>query len=244
MRRPRPVANAWYLARGALADSRLGLPLLRFTRGQKQIVSAESDVCIDGFARSANTFAYHAFADANPGVRVAHHAHAPEQILRAVRRGIPCAVLIRAPLDTAISQVVMSAETVSPGLVLRAWCRFYERVAGVRDRVVICEFGEVLADPATIARRLNREFGTAFVGHSLDERERRELLERIERYNRNRGMQPEAYTVPAPEKRAPQARLRERLVTHRLLSRAEAIYAELTGTGSEAPKATPVPGSA
>lgn len=244
MRRPRPVANAWYVTRDVLAATRLGFPLLRFTRGQKTAVSARSDVCIDGFARSANTFAFHAFADANPGVRIAHHTHAPEQIMRAVRLGTPCAVLIRPPLDTAISQVIMSNETVSPGLVLRAWCRFYRRVSDVRDRVVICEFSDVLADPAIIARRLNQTFGTGFAARSLDGRERAELLTRIERYNRNRGMAPEAYTVPAPEKEAPRARLRERLATHRLLPLAESVYAELVGARREAGAPTPAPRTA
>ena len=63
------------------------------------IARSETDIVIEGFPRSANTFAVAAFqyAQRRP-LTIARHTHAPAQIMLASRANIPCLVLIKFPL--------------------------------------------------------------------------------------------------------------------------------------------------
>jgi hypothetical protein len=70
---------------------------------EDRLVGQKHDICIDGFPRSANSFAVGAFESVNPTAKVAHHAHVPAQLMRACEVGIPAIALIRDPVDTVIS---------------------------------------------------------------------------------------------------------------------------------------------
>ena len=63
-----------------------------------EVISPETELVIDGFTRSATTFAVYALqlSQERP-VRLAHHLHAPAQLIEAARRGVPALVLIREP---------------------------------------------------------------------------------------------------------------------------------------------------
>src|SRR2546421_9409717 len=91
------------------------------------VVSHDTELVIEGFPRTANTFTVFAFqmAQAAP-VRVAHHLHAPAQVIFAARRGIPVLVLVRPPEDAVLSLASWSPY-VSLGQALAAYARFYER---------------------------------------------------------------------------------------------------------------------
>src|SRR6266571_2862096 len=60
-----------------------------------EVVSSEAEFVIDGYTRSACTFAVYAFqlAQDRP-VRMAHHLHAPAQLIAAARMEIPALVVI------------------------------------------------------------------------------------------------------------------------------------------------------
>jgi hypothetical protein len=58
-------------------------------------VSRTTQLVIEGYPRLGNTFAVVAFLQAQKeDVRIAHHLHAPAQVIRAARWRIPTIVLI------------------------------------------------------------------------------------------------------------------------------------------------------
>src|SRR5205814_3293356 len=79
----------------------IALPLLRARGGDGFLapIRDETEVVIEGFPRSGNTFAVAAFhyAQRPRDVKIAHHAHVPAQLLSAVRLGLPAVVLVRDP---------------------------------------------------------------------------------------------------------------------------------------------------
>jgi len=83
-------------------------PLQTAARGHRaRAVDRATELVIEGFARSGNTFAVAAFSLAQPRpVRLAHHLHAPAQVLLAARMGIPCIVLVRDPVDAVASRLI------------------------------------------------------------------------------------------------------------------------------------------
>jgi hypothetical protein len=125
-------------------------------------VFRDTDAVIEGFPRSANTFAATAFelAQTRP-VRLARHLHVPSQIIAGARLGIPTIVLVRDPEDAVLSLSLWTPHvTLEEGL--RDYVRFYRRILPYRDRFVVATFEEVSTDFGEVIRRLNERFGSSF----------------------------------------------------------------------------------
>jgi hypothetical protein len=142
-----------------------------------EVVGRHTELVIDGYTRSATTFAVYAFQLAQPEpVRLAHHLHAPAQLIEAARRGLPALVLIREPKGAILSQLVREPRVTMSGALV-AYSRFYASLLPHRERFVVGEFEEVTRDFAAVVRRLNTRFGTRFVAFDPTDTNVRECLE-------------------------------------------------------------------
>jgi len=122
----------------------------------------ETELVIDGFPRSGNTFAVVAFQLAQPNpVRVSHHIHSPGHIRTAVMRGTPVMLTARQPRDAVVSCVIREPY-VSLKQALRAYTTFYESLLSVRDRVVVADFDQITTDMGSVIDRINERFDTRF----------------------------------------------------------------------------------
>jgi hypothetical protein len=161
------------------ARPRLALPIARI-RGHGVPVSRDTDIVIEGFPRTGSSFAVAAFDMAQPRkVRVAHHVHAPAQVLAAVRWGIPALVLIREAEDAALSLVVRSPE-LSLEDALTGYVRFYRPLVRVRHAFEVATLEEVARDFGEVTRRVNQRFGTSFAEFEHTEANAARCLELIE----------------------------------------------------------------
>ena len=141
------------------------LPVVRwrYRPGQFQMpLREDTELVIDGFLRSGSTFVFTAFEHAQPRkVRVAHHVHAPAQIMAAVQRGIPVVLLIREPREAVLSLVVRLPH-LSLAQGLRGYARFYEPLLPYRGGFVVGTFQQATTDVGGLTREANATFGTAF----------------------------------------------------------------------------------
>jgi hypothetical protein len=126
------------------------------------VVTRDTDLVIDGYTRSASTYAVYAFqlAQDRP-VRLAHHLHAPAQIVAAVRWGIPTILVVREPKGAVLSQAVRE-----PGVTVRdaliSWRRFYQIALRYRSGLVVAEFERLVSDFPSLVRETNARFETSF----------------------------------------------------------------------------------
>lgn len=162
------------------------LPFARRKYGSEGVVDSQTEVVIEGFQRSGNTFAVIGFqlAQGRP-TRVAHHLHAAAQVVAAARMGIPTLVLIRDPAESATSHMLREP-CITGRQALSNWIRFYERVLPYRDRFVVAEFGAVTTDLGAVIRRLNERFRTVFAEFEHTEANVARCFELIEQRNRER----------------------------------------------------------
>ncbi|MGI8804978.1 MAG: hypothetical protein ACR2IN_04710 [Thermoleophilaceae bacterium] len=194
----------------------------------ERLVTRRTDVCIEGFPRSANTYTVLAFRQWNPGLRVAHHMHAVFQVRRAVKLGVPCCVLVREPLDAVASTVLMDRERVSDDACFESYVRFHRGLEPLRNGVVVCDFEELVADPSVAVERLNERFGTAFASVPMTRADEASTLAEVRRRRRPAAGLPDYLTpAPSPEKERRKAELRERLARHPARAAAESAYAAL-----------------
>jgi hypothetical protein len=195
-----------------------------------------TEVCIEGFLRSGNTFTVIAFQQAQPRVvSIAHHVHAAGAVIAAVRMGTPTIVLIRPPEESVLSYVIRWPDLTIDD-ALRGYVRFYEPLVPYLDRFVVGRFDEVSSDLGVVIRRLNDRFGTTFEPFVPTEEHLRSVTEELDRWDANtyRGGGPidMGRGRPTEEKEARKPAIREAYGARsraRLRARSEWLYATITG---------------
>jgi hypothetical protein len=225
--------TARYLINGIPA---IYLPLARLRHGRREdrLVRRDTELVIEGFGRSGNTFAVVAFelAQTRP-VRIAHHSHAAAQVIRAVRLGVPVLLVVRDPVDTAVSHMMYRDIAARPAL--GAWIRYHARLLPHLHGVVVSSFEATTADLGGLIRQVNDRFDTSFTEFRHTEENVRQVFDRIERQNRARyGELTETISRPSEERDRRKADLRRQVQQERLAGirkRAYGIYRRLMAAG-------------
>jgi hypothetical protein len=204
----------------------------RHRRRPDRVIRPDTELVIEGFGRSASSYAVAALelAQDRP-IRSAHHTHAAAQVVRAARLGLPTLVLVKKPDEVAVSHMLRH-----PGLgaatVYTAWIRFHRAVQTVADHVIVITVDELDQDYTGAITRLNERFGTSFVPpphtEEFDKRVHEEMWDRHVKQGR-----PDLhFGRPTPDRQRAKDALRHRLDDPRLASLrrdANRLYVDLTG---------------
>ena len=154
------------------------------------IVRRDTDLVIEGFSRSGNTFALYAFTLAQGrSMKVAHHVHAPAQIIRAAHLGIPCCVLIRNPAD-AVRSLMVRYDHITARVALNSYVRFYRSIYPRRNDFVVAPFDKAISEFATVIRELNKRFATSFETFDPTDANLRAVHAMMDRRNKEIGGNP------------------------------------------------------
>ena len=206
----------------------------RFRTGE--FPTRATEICIEGFLRSGNTFTVIAFQSVQPRtVSIAHHVHAAGAVIEAARIGTPTLVLIRPPEESVLSYVIRWP-SLTIGQALRGYVRFYAPLVPYRDRFVVGRFEEVTRDLGAVIRRVNERFGTGFIPYEPTVENERAVRAELDRWDANThrregGPAELGRGLPTPEKEAHKAALRAayRSTGHaKMRARAEALFGSMT----------------
>ena len=180
----------------------------------ERAVDARTELVIDGFQGCANSYLVRAFEQhQRRPVRLAHHMHAPVQIVRAVERGLPVLVTIREPRGAALS-LTSRWPYVTVRQALRSYAGFYECLVPYRAGFVLSPFERTTQNPGEAVCLLNQTFGTDFaLPQPVERPETPERAVREARRQKIKQQKAQAFDDPALQA---------------LLARAEAVYAQLT----------------
>lgn len=162
--------------------------------GKHRWVTPKTDIVIEGYPRSANTFLYRAIRAATDDcLRIGHHVHREQQVTMALRYNIPCFVLFRHPLDAVASYLVREPGATAHSCLER-YVSFAENALTHtgHPKLSIVLFEDVIADPVGAVQ--------AILAHIGQPREVNEALITIAtrdgRADRTRA------SLPTPEKEA------------------------------------------
>lgn len=223
-------------------------PLFRMLRTRQDLtraVTPDTQLVIEGFPRSGNSFARRAFIMAQgegfDKTRIAHHLHVPAQVVRAAQWRIPTLVLIRKPKDAVLSLVIR--DPISVDQALRYYVSFYVTAEKYRDAYVLGLFEEVTEDFGRVIERVNDRFGTTFSPFRHDEESVREVFAGMDTQAKNKyGEALSERKVQRPS--AARERMKHKIEydsenpkRKRLIAEAEAVYDRLTNPTHE-----PAPG--
>ncbi len=220
---------------------RLYLPLARrFNRaidGSDRTVSRDTDLVIEAYPRSGNTFARFAFelAQGRP-VKLAHHLHAPAQVIAAAWLNVPALVIIRDPADAALSLHIRTPR-LSLATCLASYRRFYRTVEPYRQSFVLARFETVTRDFGRVIEAVNARYNTRFVPFIHDAEHEAEVFARMEanhlRTRPTDRIAEQTISRPAALKEAYKQKLRQTLDSAALAglhAQARQVYERLVAT--------------
>jgi hypothetical protein len=229
-----PLRRAWSTGQVRLASHPAAyLPFARRRYGRNLAFGPDTEIVIEGFPRSANSFAVNAFLYAQGrDVRVAHHLHAAAQVIAAARARVPAVVLLRRP-DDAIVSLLQWQPHLRPPHAVRQYLGFYEPLATWEERFVVATFGQVTEVFGEVIDRVNDRFGTSFAPFEHTEENVAACFGEIEEHSRRRrgGVLDEVVVArPSAARQAGKADVRarfERETPAELRDRLDAIHAHM-----------------
>ena len=170
----------------------LCLPLLAFRRRkrtvrhwlQPQVFDSGTEMVVEGFPRSGNTFSIAALyvATDHKLPKLAHHIHVPAPIIQAVREGKPAIALIRKPVDAMASALVHDPR-LGPLQVLRAYIQFYQPLLPYRNEFVTATFETVTGNFGAVIDDVNERYGTSIPRFTHNEETVKVCFDLIEERN-------------------------------------------------------------
>lgn len=178
----------------------------RFARSpshQALFTSDHTELCLEGFPRSANSYAYNAFSVANSHIQhYARHIHSPSQISEAVRLERPTLLVIRPPRD-AVSSFMGHYQARDIDYILKGYIAYYRHILPYAPKVVVSDFSLTTGDLSQAIQALNTRFSTTF--NALSKAQNAEAIDRLKSFdNAGRGTSGlAAFTTGKADKAAP-----------------------------------------
>jgi len=156
--------------------------LTKFGDGYGKLAYSETEVVIEGFPRSANTFAFLAFKlSQKENLKIAHHKHSITQLLLAKQYNIPTILLIRHP-EQAVVSFVIREPCISLKSAFKYWIIFYKKLLKYKEFLVIADFEEVTTDFGKVIERVNQRFDTQFEKFEHTTKNIEQCFEKMEAY--------------------------------------------------------------
>lgn len=190
-------------------------------------VLPDTDICIEGFPRSGNSFFVAAFLRWNNGLTVTHHTHLSSNAKSAVKQGKPAVVLIRTPEEAVASAIAWNGQLL-PWVGLFNYVSFYRSLKRYRQEILFLDFHDVVNQPHKCIEKINQRFGTSFNTREYTPEESRQIREQLAQHDTFKKRSEMSSTLPNEQKASVKRTIIPRIKTSRLFSRAQSVYAEHT----------------
>ena len=144
------------------------------------IVNKCTEIVIEGFPRSANTFAVAAFVYSQPKKYIiARHTHAPAQVMLGVKAGLPVILLVRKPLDAVVSLVIRE-ENISLKHALKKYIWYHKSILSIVQNCVVADFEQVVGDFSNIISDINDKFDEKYLSFDHNKKSEVEIFKLVE----------------------------------------------------------------
>lgn len=162
------------------------------------------DMVVDGFPRSANTYAWYAIRTAiEPMYMVRGHTHSVATIRAAIRAGKPAMLLVRDP-DSSVASYYQMLNGVSLKACYDAYSNFHERCVPIKDDLYLAKFEDVVADLGSVLEEFYINFGLdwpKYVKSATSERLVTEVIDFASRRKNGGVVREEAVARPSSSRR-------------------------------------------
>lgn len=155
---PKPPGFAHRIGRFlAWPNPRLYRPV-GLIRGRGDIYATNYDIWVDGFPRSANTFAVKSIKAANPSTVIRSHRHIPVFIIQSVRDGKPGMLMLRKPEDAVVSWALFWRSCIAE--CLDYYVDFHRPLLRHLPELFVAHFDQAITGFDSLVESFNAKFGT------------------------------------------------------------------------------------
>jgi hypothetical protein len=130
--------------------------------GVSRALNSRTQIVIDAYPRSANSFATVAFqcCQTKPTF-VAHHYHAAATIIYGAQHSIPSLTFVRHPDDACLSNALFQ-RTKQLRRVFQEYVNFYKPILPYRSKIVVAKFETVVKNYGVVIATVNDVYKTDF----------------------------------------------------------------------------------
>lgn len=162
----------------------LGKHVLWVTSRKDLVLTRDSDLCVEGFPRSANTYGVLLIEKfAKKPLKIAHHLHIASQIKYAVEWDIPAVLLIREPIE-AIPSLILREQGVSIQTAMEWYNSFHTELVPLKEKLAVWKFDELVANPLECLRSLDKKLGLWELEENLTSLKNEEIFKEIDRLDK------------------------------------------------------------
>lgn len=180
--------NIRFIVRSWCGASPIFIQLIGKIRGfDSNICSRKTDVVIEAFPRSANTFCVAVFRVlSSDRLSIASHMHSAAQFRLASRYDKPALLIVRSPLD-AISSLSIRRPLVKKKHLIKEYIAFHEKILPLvlDGKVIVMRFDDLVGGklllPEVVHRVLGRDFEVSSMPQDSLEDKVVDLVEAMER---------------------------------------------------------------
>lgn len=145
----------FYLIKFNFNTSIIGLNIWNFliSKSKKIIVSNQTDLVIEGFPRSGNTFIYAVFKLlSNNKISIARHKHEIGQLKKAIKLKKLNLVIIRNPTDSILSLIVR--ENVTFSFAIYYYREYYKFLIANKNKLTFVSFDQFTSNTKALCSQL------------------------------------------------------------------------------------------
>ena len=207
-----------------VGNYRVALPFFRlFKKRYPRLTEASTEICIEGFPRSGNTYFVSAFMMWNKTTQVAHHSHLAGSVKNALERGVPTVLLIRDPAE-CVASVLAWDGLLTVTMALASYVHFHRQLWKHKERCLVLCFEDVVQQPGACIKLINDRFGLDFERQQLTGSVDQEIRDRLENVDDHHNRSATNSTLPNPAKLEIKQAYQHRLTNNHLWSSARIIY--------------------
>lgn len=118
------------------------------------IVNNTTDIVIEGFPRSGNTYCTALLYYLKPQVNIARHRHEIGHLIYAIELEKPIICIVREPLDSIISLHIR--EELSIGFCVKYYLEFHRYLEQHKDKIKIIDFNVLVNNPIQVVKTINQ----------------------------------------------------------------------------------------
>jgi hypothetical protein len=187
----------------------------------------ETDLHLTGFPRSANTYCYNIIDVAFPELNIITHIHTIASIKLAMRYNVPTIVVVREPVATCCSLLIMLERPPTPRRIerfLKDYIDYHQFVLEHRRELQLIRFEDVVRSPEFVIRQVLARLDMVMSDEDIKAKaiEGQRIAEGKEGKKSTLGS-----SMPKPERIAVRAKVQPAVENHELSKRAISLYEQL-----------------
>ncbi len=194
-------------------------------RAPRLLCNATSDLCIDGYQSSGNSFSVALLHVANSQLRIARHCHSFANLQMALNYGIPAVCLVRHPDDCIPSRVARFKITLDHAVF--DYLDFYRLAQRQLDRLIVVTFDELTKDTGRFLTRMADATGQPIPLDDLDSMQE-EAMRRMRAHAKKKG-KPQRVSLPYGPREEEKGLIRERFRSSPHHAEACALWGAVAG---------------